>query len=486
MEETRPVSSWQRYVVYREKVYAVDEKVLVGNNEHQAFVARPVREGDDTVLVRWESTGAREEVAVGDVKKIDLDAKRPRRKRRDASGAEAAAPARREPPGKRRKKKADADDDESSSVDKTPSVAEIRAAYQREQEAARAAASDAEEDAGAEDPSSAREEIELHVKTLQSGDPHGAFVALEKLAEADADNRAAIARRLVGLLSGGSAREQKQTLRVLVPFADSSATNKAAIVEAGAIEALVALLTNGVADDHFLEYLTVWALRNLAHGNDANRAAIATALVALVGNGAAGGQERAVVALRHLAAYSNTPNQAAIVEAGGVEALVALVTNGSDGCEEKAVEALRELGLLGKRFSQLLSENASLKRRLGEEDVVSLRDGEAPLPSKESSALRDAHDKQQTAVLRRVKEEKVDAERACDRTDAVAAAASAAAATATADAREATEELEDVHDDFVNPLTLTVNALQTKIDELHALASQVDPVAADAIKTRQN
>ena len=123
--------------------FAVDEKVLVGNNEHQAFVARPVRARDDTVLVRWESTGAREEVAVGDVKKIDLDAKRPRRKRRDASAAqtEASAPARREPPCKRRKKKADADDDESSSVDTTPSVAEIRAEYQREQEAARAAAS---------------------------------------------------------------------------------------------------------------------------------------------------------------------------------------------------------------------------------------------------------------------------------------------------------------------------------------------------------
>ena len=100
-------------------LYAVDEKVLVGNNEHQAYVARPVRPGDDAVLVRWESTGAREEVAVGDVKKIDLDAKRPRRKRRDASAAqtEASAPALREPPRKRRKKKADADNDESSSVD---------------------------------------------------------------------------------------------------------------------------------------------------------------------------------------------------------------------------------------------------------------------------------------------------------------------------------------------------------------------------------
>ena len=41
-----------------------------------------------------------------------------------------------------------------------------------------------------------------------------------------------------------------------------------------------------------------------------------------------------------------------------------------------------------------------------------------------------------------------------------------------------------MHEDLVNPLTLTVNAPQTKIDELHALAYQVDPVAADAIKNR--
>ena len=76
-------------------LYAVDEKVLVGYHQHQAYVARPVRAGDDTVLVRWESTKKEEEVAVGDVKKIDLDAKRQTRgKRREASGAKAATPAR--------------------------------------------------------------------------------------------------------------------------------------------------------------------------------------------------------------------------------------------------------------------------------------------------------------------------------------------------------------------------------------------------------
>ena len=67
-------------------VFAVDEKVLVGDNQHQAYVVRPVRGEDDTVLVRWESTKKEEEVAIGDVKKIDLDAKRQTRGKRREGG----------------------------------------------------------------------------------------------------------------------------------------------------------------------------------------------------------------------------------------------------------------------------------------------------------------------------------------------------------------------------------------------------------------
>ena len=115
-------------------------------------------------------------------------------------------------------------------------------------------------------------------------------------------------------------------------------------------------------------------------------------------------------------------------------------------------------------MQRLKTENESLKRRLGEGSAIDLRDGDAPPPVKKRT-LRDAHDEQQIAILKRVKQEKIDAEGARDR---------------------AVEDLEDVQDDLVNPLTLTVNALQTKIDELHALACQVDPVAADAIKNRSN
>ena len=407
--------------------FAVDEKVLVGNNEHQAFVARPVRAGDDTVLVRWESTKKEEEVAIGDVKKIDLDAKRPRRKRRDASGAEAAAPAQRdepprEPPRKRRKK----------TTERSPSVAEIRAAYRREQE------------------------IERHMKALQSGNAEGrraAEDALIKLAFSDA-NCTVIAKRLVRLLSGGSADDQWAAAKALWCVAHYWAANRATIVEARGIEALVALVRSGVAGG---QAMAARALRDLVIHNDANQVAIVAA---------------------------------AIVAAGGIEALSALRANGSHDGKFHAKQALEKLGpAVGDYVSKLHSENVSLKRRLGEEDVVDLCGDGAPPPAKKN-ALRDEHDRKTQEHIVEVKKEKADAEGARDRNDAVAAAASTAAATAAADAREAAreaaQELVDVHDDFVNPLTLTVNALQTKIDELHALAYQVDPVAADAIKNRQN
>ena len=50
---------------------------------------------------------------------------------------------------------------------------------------------------------------------------------------------------------------------------------------------------------------------------------------------------------------------------------------------------------------------------------------------------------------------------------------------------DAAGEAEEAQDTLGYQVRFT-DALQTKIDELHALASQVDPVAADAIKSRPN
>jgi hypothetical protein len=118
---------------------------------------------------------------------------------------------------------------------------------------------------------------------------------------------------------------------------------------------------------------------------------------------------------------------------------------------------------LAERFSRLQSENASLKRRLdryegsGAIDMTQDDDTDDDAQHRDTG-LRDLRERKTQESFGKVKQEKIDAE----------------------------EELKDVHGDFVNPLTLTVNALQTKIDELHALACQVDPVAADAIKSRLN
>ena len=145
---------------------------------------------------------------------------------------------------------------------------------------------------------------------------------------------------------------------------------------------------------------------------------------------------------------------------------MALQVNGSASCEEKAKWALSELPFAeyhAEYVSQLRSENASLQRRLdryegtGKIDMTQDGDGDDDAQRRDTG-LRDLLDRKTQESFGKVKQEKVDAE----------------------------EELEDVHEDLVNPLTLTVNALQTKIDELHALACQVDPVAADAIKNRPN
>ena len=134
--------------------------------------------------------------------------------------------------------------------------------------------------------------------------------------------------------------------------------------------------------------------------------------------------------------------------------------------------------------ASLKSENASLKRQLAGDDVVDLREGDASPPAKKRNALRDAHDEQQISTLNRVKKEKVDAEGQRDRTDATAAEASAAAAEASAAAATANDDAEEAQDTLGYQVRFT-DALQTKIDELYALARQVDPVAADAIKNRQ-
>jgi vacuolar protein 8 len=89
-------------------------------------------------------------------------------------------------------------------------------------------------------------------------------------------------------------------------------------------------------------------LGNLADGDDANKEAIVAAgaiepLVALVRDGDAKGKADAARALGILA-DGNDANKAAIRSAGGIEPLAALVR---DGDAEGKADAARALGILG-------------------------------------------------------------------------------------------------------------------------------------------
>ena len=200
-------------------------------------------------------------------------------------------------------------------------------------------------------------------------------------------------------------------------------------------------------------------------------AGVVEALVGLVTNGTAGGQEEAAAALGHLADKGG--NEAAIVAAGGVEALVALLANGSDCCKRNAEWALTHLPI-AEYASRLQAENASLKRRLdryegsGAIDVTQDDDADDDAQHRDTG-LRDLRERK----LVEVKEEKVAAEGARDRNDAVAAAASAAAATATADAADAAEDLRDSQE-LTDQLVLSENNKMSTIDELRGTVSERD------------
>ena len=127
-------------------------------------------------------------------------------------------------------------------------------------------------------------------------------------------------------------------------------------------------------------------------------------------------------------------------------------------------------------------------------DVDAGKETRIPRPKRSSEApgggalkaLKAATDA--TAVdLGRVKRENAALEGQRDRNDATAAAASAAAATANAAAATANDDAEEAQDTLGYQVRFT-DALQTKIDELAALAKAngADAAAVDAIKNRPN
>ena len=149
-----------------------------------------------------------------------------------------------------------------------------------------------------------------------------------------------------------------------------SAAHRAAIVNAAAVDPLVALVTNGSTGDRGQ---AARELSNLALC-DAIQEAIADAgaiplLVTLVTNGAADEQKWAARALGNVGSL-NEANQEEIVAAGAVYPLVKLMRDANGSLKDAAAEALDNLDLIAItsqltwQLQALQAENASLKRRL--------------------------------------------------------------------------------------------------------------------------
>ena len=127
-----------------------------------------------------------------------------------------------------------------------------------------------------------------------------------------------------------------------------------------------------------------------------------------------------------------------------------------------AREKCDELAKRGAKVKKLEEENATLKRKLQnpEGEPVDMTDeADAQQPAAKRQTLRDDLDEEKNKFLVTVKREKQRAE----------------------------EEKEEAQD-LLSPLNKTINALQTKIDELAALAkaSGADPRAISVIKERSN
>ena len=188
--------------------------------------------------------------------------------------------------------------------------------------------------------------------------------------------------------------EAAQALNHLYQYdvgAVESAANRAAIVNAAAVDPLVALVTNGSTGDRGQ---AARELSNLALC-DAIQEAIADAgaiplLVTLVTNGAADEQKWAARALGNVGSL-NEANQEEIVAAGAVYPLVKLMRDANGSLKDAAAEALENLdpvaitSQLTWQLQALQAENASLKRRLDRAIAPAQdSDGDKPPPQKRS------------------------------------------------------------------------------------------------------
>ena len=146
---------------------------------------------------------------------------------------------------------------------------------------------------------------------------------------------------LVALVSDGSPEQKVRAARALMHLSNYTGALEA-IADAGGIPPLVALVREGTESQ---KLAAAGALHGLAR-KGANRGAIAQAggippLVALVHDGTENQKVNAAAALLNLA--NDEVYQVAIAHAGGIPPLVALVSDGTEDQKVKAAFALRNL-----------------------------------------------------------------------------------------------------------------------------------------------
>ncbi|CAH0364172.1 unnamed protein product [Pelagomonas calceolata] len=160
--------------------------------------------------------------------------------------------------------------------------------------------------------------------------------------------------QLVALVGNGAAKVKEVAAEGLTDLASESAAYSAAIIDAGAIEPLMRLVTNGTSMGRKKAMV---ALSTLAEAEPAEgQREAAWALVRLAEALVRGGPTDYDMDAR---------KKVAVAEAGAVDPLIRLVCDASEDLKFGAAEALRELDRATRRRIRILQdENKSLKRQL--------------------------------------------------------------------------------------------------------------------------
>ena len=180
--------------------------------------------------------------------------------------------------------------------------------------------------------------------------------ALSRLSNKNVENQTQAAKHLVNLLSAESVGAQCRTARVLSRLA---ATNKGApviIVNAGAISPLVTLLANGALE---VKIAVADALKNLSLHSPETQLAIATGLVALLGNHSIETQEHVTNLL--LTLTSNKDNCSAVSRTAAIPRLATQLKNGSHKTQELSAAVLARLAAASDENVVLIAESSSMR-----------------------------------------------------------------------------------------------------------------------------